>query len=155
MNQQQKQFHPEPKTVEVIIDDFDKQANSDLAIANGVTEGLSFGDVDDVRGLYLEVTVPCKLLLNGSTEELPVTLAPNAQGALHAHPEEQWGVMLEGDGVRTQGGQAHPVRAGDFWRTPGGMPHSLKAGPDGARVLDIFSPPREEYRSPGSGFEAD
>ncbi len=83
-----------------------------------------------------------------------VTLAPNAEGSLHSHPEEQWGVMLDGDGVRLQGGQEIAVRAGDFWRTPGGLPHSLRAGPNGARVLDIFSPPRQEYRKSGSGYAA-
>ena len=71
-----------------------------------------------------------------------VTLAPYAEGSLHSHPEEQWGVMLDGDGVRLQGGQEVAVRAGDFWRTPGALSHSLRAGPNGARVLDIFSPPR-------------
>lgn len=81
-----------------------------------------------------------------------VTLEPNAQGTLHHHPEEQWGIMLEGDGVRTQGDERIPVAAGDFWRTPPNVPHTLKAGPNGARVLDVFSPPRSAYRDPGSGF---
>ena len=27
-----------------------------------------------------------------------------------------------------------------------------QTGPDGARVLDIFSPPRPEYKKAGSGF---
>jgi quercetin dioxygenase-like cupin family protein len=81
-----------------------------------------------------------------------VTLAPNSEGKLHDHPEEQWGILLEGSGVRVQGGEEIPIRKGDFWRTPGNVPHTLRAGPEGARVLDIFSPPREEYRKPGSGF---
>lgn len=81
-----------------------------------------------------------------------VTIAPNAQGTLHSHPQEQWGVMLEGDGVRTQEGVEQPVKAGDFWCTPGGVIHGLRAGPKGARVLDIFSPPRDEYRKSGSGY---
>ena len=34
-----------------------------------------------------------------------VTIASNAQGKIHSHPEEQWGVLLEGSGVRTQGGE--------------------------------------------------
>ena len=84
-----------------------------------------------------------------------VTIAPNASGAVHHHPEEQWGVLLEGSGVRIQGGEEIPVAAGDFWRTPGGVPHSFRAGADGARVLDIFSPPRAEYRKAGSGYGAD
>ena len=81
-----------------------------------------------------------------------VTLEANAEGKIHAHPEEQWGVMLEGDGVRTQDGREVPVKAGDFWRTPGGVPHGLRAGPSGAKVLDIFAPPRAEYRKAGQGF---
>ena len=81
-----------------------------------------------------------------------VTIAPNAQGGLHSHPEEQWGVLLEGAGVRTQDGQDVPVEAGDFWRTPGGVPHSFRGGPAGAKVLDVFAPPRAEYRKAGSGF---
>jgi len=83
-----------------------------------------------------------------------VTIAPDTEGQLHQHPEEQWGVLLEGSAVRIQGGEEIPVRKGDFWRTPGGVPHTMRAGPEGAKVLDIFSPPRPEYRIPGKGFGA-
>ena len=44
------------------------------------------------------------------------------------------------------------VGKGDFWRTPGNVEHTFRAGPEGALILDIFSPPRAEYRKPGSGF---
>ena len=81
-----------------------------------------------------------------------VTIAPNAEGTLHHHPEEQWGVLLEGSAIRVQGGEEIPVQKGDFWRTPGNVPHTMRAGPEGARVLDIFSPPRPEYRKHGRGF---
>lgn len=82
-----------------------------------------------------------------------VSFEPSSEGSLHAHPEEQWGVLLEGDGVRIQGGVEIPVGRGDFWRTPGGVEHGFRAGAKGARVLDIFAPPREAYRKAGSGFE--
>ncbi|MGI9387519.1 MAG: cupin domain-containing protein [Methyloligellaceae bacterium] len=81
-----------------------------------------------------------------------VTLAPNAEGKLHHHPEEQWGVLLEGSAVRVQGGEEIDVKKGDFWRTPGNIPHTVRAGPDGAVILDVFSPPREAYKQAGSGF---
>jgi quercetin dioxygenase-like cupin family protein len=81
-----------------------------------------------------------------------VTIAPNAEGKVHSHPEEQWGVLLEGSAIRVQGDEEIAVKKGDFWRTPGGVPHTMRAGPEGARVLDIFSPPRPEYRVAGSGF---
>ena len=76
-----------------------------------------------------------------------VTIAPNTAGVMHHHPEEQWGVLLEGSAVRFQGGEEIAVKQGDFWRTPGNVPHTMRAGADGARVLDIFSPPR-----PGNRF---
>jgi quercetin dioxygenase-like cupin family protein len=81
-----------------------------------------------------------------------VVLAPNSEGTLHHHPEEQWGVLLEGSAIRVQGGEEIAVSKGDFWRTPPNVPHTMRAGPQGARVLDIFSPPRPEYKKPGSGF---
>jgi len=81
-----------------------------------------------------------------------VTLEPNAVGTLHSHPQEQWGVILEGSAIRVQDGEEFEVTVGDFWRTPGGVEHTVRAGPDGARILDFFAPPRDEYRKPGSGF---
>lgn len=81
-----------------------------------------------------------------------VEMAPNSEGKMHHHPEEQWGLMLEGSGLRFQGDEEIPVKKGDFWRTPGNVPHTMRAGPEGCRVLDIFSPPRPEYKKAGSGF---
>ena len=81
-----------------------------------------------------------------------VRVGPERAGKLHSHPEEQWGVMLEGSGVRIQDGVEHEVKAGDFWQTPGNVEHGFRGGPDGAVILDIFSPPRNEYRQTGSGF---
>lgn len=83
-----------------------------------------------------------------------VQFEPHAKGSIHSHPEEQWGVLLEGSGARIQDGLEVPVKAGDFWRTPGGVSHGFTAGSEGARVLDIFSPPREAYKKAGAGFGA-
>ncbi|MEO1723921.1 MAG: cupin domain-containing protein [Pseudomonadota bacterium] len=81
-----------------------------------------------------------------------VSFEPLSEGSIHSHPEEQWGVLLEGSGTRIQDGMEVAVGKGDFWRTPGHVEHGFRAGPEGARVLDIFAPPREAYRQPGSGF---
>lgn len=81
-----------------------------------------------------------------------VKVEPGASGTLHHHPEEQWGYVLSGGGRRFQGDEVWDFGPGDFWRTPGGVPHTVEAGPDGALILDVFAPPREAYRKPGSGF---
>ncbi len=81
-----------------------------------------------------------------------VRMEPNAQGIIHSHAQEQWGVLLEGSVVRVQGDSEIEAKAGDFWRTPGGMPHTVRAGSQGAVILDVFAPPRDEYRKAGKGF---
>ena len=81
-----------------------------------------------------------------------VRIAPHSTGAVHSHPEEQWGVLLEGRCVRIQDGQEVEVETGAFWHSPGGVPHGIRTGAAGALVLDIFSPPREAYRRGGEGF---
>ena len=61
------------------------------------------------------------------------TIAPNTMGTMHHHPEEQWGVLIDGSVMRIQGGEEIPVRKGDSWRTPGGVPHTMRAGPEGGQ----------------------
>ena len=81
-----------------------------------------------------------------------VRIEPNATGAIHSHPQEQWGLMIEGSAIRIQDDEKIPVKKGDFWVSPGGIEHGVIGGPDGAVILDVFSPPRDEYTRPGSGF---
>ena len=108
----------------------------------------------------MEQGIPRKLGEGLSTRVFPgdqamlsvVRIAPHSTGTLHSHPQEQWGVLLEGELVRIQGGEEVAMKAGDFWRTPGGVEHGVRTGEVGAVVLDVFAPPRDEYRNPGEGF---
>lgn len=81
-----------------------------------------------------------------------VTLEPHAVSPVHAHSQEQWGVCLEGEWIRIQDGVEHHVKAGDFWQTPPNVPHGGRALDRRCVVLDIFAPPREEYRQAGRGL---
>ena len=81
-----------------------------------------------------------------------VTIEANAKGKIHSHPQEQWGYLIEGSGIRIQDGEEIIINKGDFWQTPGGVNHGIIGGPNGAKVLDVFSPPRDEYKVEGSGF---
>ena len=109
---------------------------------------------DETQGIQRELGpgLATRIFVGDHSMLSVVTLAPTAEGKVHSHPQEQWGVLLEGSAVRIEGGEEIPVTAGDFWRTPGNVPHGIRAGAEGAKVLDVFSPPREEYKKPGSGF---
>ena len=118
-------------------------------------QSKEFHNLDDTSdGLFRELApgVTTRIFSGEQAMLSIVSMAPNAQGMLHHHPEEQWGVLLEGSAIRVQDGEEIPVKKGDFWRTPGNVPHTMRAGPEGARVLDVFSPPRPEYKKTGSGF---
>jgi quercetin dioxygenase-like cupin family protein len=80
-----------------------------------------------------------------------VTLDAGARSPVHAHVNEQWGVCLEGEWIRIQDGVEHHCKAGDFWQTPPNVPHGGRALTR-CVVLDIFAPPREEYRRGGRGL---
>ncbi|HEX7787724.1 MAG TPA: cupin domain-containing protein [Methylomirabilota bacterium] len=82
-----------------------------------------------------------------------VEISPGSVSPVHSHPNEQWGVCLEGEWIRIQDGVEHHVKAGDFWQTPPHVPHGGRATDKRAVVLDIFSPPREEYKKAGAGYK--
>lgn len=63
----------------------------------------------------------------------------------HAHPHEQIVNMLEGTFLLTVDGVEHELTAGDCLVIPGNVPHSGVARTP-CRILDVFSPVREEYR---------
>ncbi len=75
-----------------------------------------------------------------------VEITPGGVVPLHSHPHEQGGVCLDGAMEFTIGGETRIVRKGDGWMIPGGVLHSVRALETGARALDVFYPPREEYR---------
>ena len=122
-----------------------------------MSQKQEFHNLDDAGdGLFRELApgVTTRIFAGEQAMLSVVSIAPNGMGTMHHHPEEQWGVLLEGSAIRYQGGEEIAVSKGDFWRTPGNVPHTMKAGPDGAKVLDVFSPPRPEYKKAGSGFGA-
>ena len=122
-----------------------------------MSQKQEFHNLDEAGdGLFRELApgVTTRIFTGEQAMLSVVSIAPNGMGTMHHHPEEQWGVLLEGSAIRYQGGEEIAVSKGDFWRTPGNVPHTMKAGPDGAKVLDVFSPPRPEYKKAGSGFGA-
>lgn len=75
-----------------------------------------------------------------------VEMEPRAVVEEHSHPHEQMGLMLEGEADFTIDGQVMRVTAGQMWRIPGGVPHKVVAGQRPVRALDVFHPPREDYK---------
>jgi quercetin dioxygenase-like cupin family protein len=75
-----------------------------------------------------------------------VELEPNAVGPPHSHPHEQIGLVLAGELSFTIDGETRTIRPGDINVIPGGVEHSVVAGDMPCRLVEVFSPVREEFK---------
>src|SRR3990172_7079317 len=75
-----------------------------------------------------------------------VDLAPNSVVPDHSHPHEQSGVVLTGEIEMTIDGETRLLKPGAMYLIPGGVRHSARTFEAGARVVDVFSPVREDYQ---------
>ena len=71
---------------------------------------------------------------------------PNAEVPMHTHPHEQAGIVMEGGFDMTIGEETRRMKPGMAYVIPGGVPHGIKGIDVKGKALDIFSPPREEYK---------
>ncbi|MCD8147801.1 MAG: cupin domain-containing protein [Clostridiales bacterium] len=62
----------------------------------------------------------------------------------HQHPHEQCGYVISGRYTLTVGEEAYELTAGDTYAIPGGQIHSFRVLEAG-EVVDVFTPPREDY----------
>lgn len=75
-----------------------------------------------------------------------VECAAGAMFPEHHHPHEQTVIVLEGELELSVQGETHRLTPGMVYAIPGNVPHSGKAVV-ATRVLDVFSPVREDLRS--------
>lgn len=75
-----------------------------------------------------------------------VDFEANAVVPEHSHPQEQMGMVRLGEFELTIGNETRCVKEGDIFLIPAGVPHSVRVGDKPAKALDIFSPPRDDYK---------
>jgi len=75
-----------------------------------------------------------------------VYFEPNSLVPRHNHPHEQMGMVVEGRFRLTINGESKIVEKGDVYLVPSNAKHSAQSLNESAVALDIFSPPRNEYK---------
>ena len=80
-----------------------------------------------------------------------IEFEPGAEVPSHSHPHEQLGVVLRGTQVLIVGGVEHSLGPMECYVLPGGVEHAARCGPEGATVIDVFQPVREDYRERAKG----
>jgi quercetin dioxygenase-like cupin family protein len=74
-----------------------------------------------------------------------VELDPGAVVPEHRHPNEQNGLVISGQVTFSVGAEERVLGPGGTWRILGDTPHAATAGPDGAVLIDVFSPIRSDW----------
>jgi len=85
----------------------------------------------------------------GITDEVMLCeffLQRDALIAPHSHLNDQVGYVVFGLVEMTIGDKMQVIQPGDSYAIPGGVIHSARALVD-SLVIDVFSPPRDDYRT--------
>ena len=83
-----------------------------------------------------------------SGDKMTMTLFSLSEGATipeHSHPHEQIGTVLSGSMELIIGEEKKIVTKGDLWWIPSNAKHQGRCLEGPAEVLEVFSPPREDY----------
>ena len=74
-----------------------------------------------------------------------VELGPNAVVPEHHHAAEQMGIVITGEMRFTVDGETRTLGPGGTWRITSDRSHNVSAGPEGAVVIDVFTPVRTDW----------
>jgi quercetin dioxygenase-like cupin family protein len=110
------------------------------------TRDSNLRDIADVPALDVwGDTVQARVIVGDNASLAVVELAPGAIVPEHRHEHEQLGLCIEGSITFTIDGNRRELGPGGTWRITSNLPHDAMAGPEGAIVVDIFSPVRDDW----------
>ena len=104
---------------------------------------VNFNDKTDAKDLGGNVTRKV-LAHGGGMLAAEVSFKKDSIGALHSHPHEQIGYVLEGSFELNMNGEKYIIKKGDTYYTEPNLEHGVVALEDG-KLLDIFTPQREDF----------
>jgi quercetin dioxygenase-like cupin family protein len=109
-----------------------------------------FVSLSELHRFHLAEGVDARAVFGDGAMLNLVELAPGAVVPAHSHPHEQLGVVLRGELKLVAADQERVLRPMDAYALPSEVEHGAQAGAEGALVLDVFQPIREDYRSAAS-----
>lgn len=106
-----------------------------------------FIDSSELKRKELAPGVTIRTMWGDKTMLSLVENSPHSVVPKHSHEvHEQSGIVLEGSFEMTIGGETKKMKPGDAYVIPPGVEHSLQGTDGWGLALDVFSPPREEYK---------
>jgi quercetin dioxygenase-like cupin family protein len=105
-----------------------------------------FFDVDELEAKQTLAGVKMQVAYGEKIMMAYVNLDANITLPAHSHPHEQMGMFLEGEAEFTIGDEKRIVKPGMAYLVPSNVEHKVTTFDKPVLALDIFSPPREEYK---------
>jgi quercetin dioxygenase-like cupin family protein len=104
-----------------------------------------FDSVDTVRPYQIWDGAVARAVHGERVTFAVVDVEPNQQVPEHHHANEQIGIVLRGAITMTVSGQQRRLEVGDTYVIRGDVAHSAETGPEGATVIDVFNPTRDDW----------
>jgi quercetin dioxygenase-like cupin family protein len=111
-----------------------------------------WADFEELRPFELAPGVSARALFGAGAMLNLIEFEPGAEVPQHSHPHEQLGIVLRGKHTLVVAGDAHELGPMEGYVVPGWIEHGGFGGSDGALVLDVFNPVREDYRERASAL---
>jgi len=105
----------------------------------------TFDSVDQVRPYKIWDGAVARAVRGDRITLGVIDLEPNVAVPEHHHSNEQLGIVLKGAITMIVAGDRRTLGVGETYVIPGDVPHAAESGPDGATVIDVFSPIREDW----------
>jgi quercetin dioxygenase-like cupin family protein len=111
----------------------------------------AFDDLESMEPLRIWDGVAARAVHGDETTMAVVELDAGSLVPEHRHANEQLGLVLRGSVSFRVADETRELGPGATWRISSDVPHEVRAGPEGAVVVDVFSPPRADW----AGIERD
>jgi quercetin dioxygenase-like cupin family protein len=105
----------------------------------------AFDDLAGMEPLRIWDGVAARAVEGERSSLAVVELDPGSLVPEHAHANEQLGLVIRGAVEFRVGDETRELGPGSTWCIPGDTPHEVRAGPEGAVVIDVFAPSREDW----------
>ena len=106
----------------------------------------TFEALRDIRPHMLVEGIMARAVEGERVTMAVVELDSNAVSPSHHHENEQLGFVIAGSIVMRIGTHERELNPGDTYNIPSHVSHDAVAGPDGATVVDVFVPVREDWK---------
>jgi len=110
-----------------------------------MSEVTSFGSVSGLEPYAIWQGATARAVHGERLTMAVVDLVPDLEVPAHHHDNEQLGFVLKGHVMMVIAGASRRLGVGDTYVIPSNVPHSASTGPDGATVVDVFSPVRADW----------